>query len=155
MGAEKSRIRAQSEPLSMCKQQEEIEPNDERAIEFPGAKEESLRVLLKNTALKLDDVLEDFTCLEEMEKTRVVFWAELSRLDMAEDEERSSGKKEEDLGTLSVRRFKRAAMTRFANCVVELLNQVKLLNSRERPTVLKADSKEEELKMEAEEVKLI
>ena len=150
MGAEKSRIRAQSEPLSMCKQQEEIEPNDEKAMEFPGAKEESLRVLLKNTALKLDDVLEDFTCLEEMEKTRVVFWAELSRLDMAEDEERSSGKKEEDLGTLSVRRFKRTAMTRFANSV-GLLNQAKLLSSRERPAVLRADSKVGKVSSKSEE----
>ena len=131
-------------------QEEEVELIDEKADEVRAAKEESLRVLLKNTALKIDDVLEDFTGLEEMEKSRVLFWSELSRLDMAEDEERSSGKKEEDLGTLSVRRFKRTAMTRFANCV-GLLNQAKLLSSRERPAVLRADSKVGKVSSKSEE----
>ena len=69
---------------------------------------------MKSTALKIDDVLEDFTCLEDLERSHAVFWAELSRLDMAEDEERNSGKKEEELKYLSIRRFKRAAMTKFA-----------------------------------------
>ena len=78
------------ESLSMCKQEEEVELIDEKAAEVRAAKEESLRVLLKNTALRVDDVLEDFTSLEEMEKSKVLFWSELSRLDMAEDEEQAS-----------------------------------------------------------------
>ena len=105
------------ESLSICKQEEEVELIDEKADEVRAAKEESLRVLLKNTALKVDDVLEDFTSLEEMEKSRVLFWSELSRLDMAEDEEQSSCKRQEKLGILSIRRFKRVAVTRFAKCV--------------------------------------
>ena len=76
------------------------------------AKKESLRVLMRSTALRIDDVLEDFTCLEDMERSRIVFWAELSRLDLAEEEERNSGKKEEELKYLSIRRFKRAAMSK-------------------------------------------
>ena len=126
------------ESLSICKQEEEVELIDEKADEVRAAKEESLRVLLKNTALMVDDVLEDFTCLEDMEKTRLVFWAELSRLDKAEDEERGSGKRQKELGTLSIRRFKRDAMTRFAKCV-ELLNEAEMPELEEHLGELKTD----------------
>ena len=126
------------ESLSMCKQEEEVELINEKTAEVCAAKEESLRVLLKNTALMVDDVLEDFTCLEDMEKTRLVFWAELSRLDKAEDEERGSGKRQKELGTLSIRRFKRDAMTRFAKCV-ELLNEAEMPELEERLVDLKTD----------------
>ena len=127
-------------------QEEEVELIDEKADEVRAAKEESLRVLLKNTALRVDDVLEDFTSLEEMEKSRVLFWSELSRLDMAEDEEQSSGKKQEKLGFLSIRRFKRAAVARFAKCV-ELLNEAEMPVLEEchlKAKVVETSSKSEE-----------
>ena len=102
--------------------EETLVTNKFEETEPTHAKEESLRVLMRSTALKIDDVLEDFTCLEDRERSRIVFWAELSRLDMAEEEEQNSGKTEEELKYFSIRRFKRVAMTKFASCV-ELLNE--------------------------------
>ena len=108
--------------------EETLVTNKLEETEPTHAKEESLRVLMRSTALKIDDVLEDFTCLEDMERSQIVFWAELSRLDMAEEEEQNSGKTEEELKYFSTRWFKRAAMTKFARCV-ELLNEDELLDS--------------------------
>ena len=116
--------------------EETLVTNKLEETEPTHAKKESLRVLMRSTALKVDDVLEDFTCLEDMERSRIVFWAELSRLDLAEEEERNSGKKEEELKYLSIRQFKRAAMAKFARCV-ELLNEAKL---SEPEADLKADA---------------
>ena len=148
--------------------EETLVTNKLEETELTHAKDESLRVLMRSTALKIDDVLEDFTCLEDLERSHVVFWAELSRLDMAEDEERNSGKKEEELKYLSIRRFKRAAMSKFARCV-ELLNEVKLSESDSKADAVVGSQQQkhegvastvaeelmlEEHSKEAEEVKL-
>ena len=75
-------------------------------------------MLLKATALRIEDTLEEMT---EVESTRVKFWQQLDVLNTAEDEERASGKKQAELGQLSIRRFKQIAMLRFGNAIKKMM----------------------------------
>ena len=55
--------------------------------------------------------------MTEVESTRIKFWQVLDVLNKAEDEERASGKKQAELGQLSIRRFKHIAMLKFGNAI--------------------------------------
>ena len=116
--------------------EERVIAKDER--EMMIAREKSLLWLLKRTANKIDDILAEFTSLDDLHKTRMEFKAVLGALSFVETRERSSGKEEEELGYLSIKRFKRTALTRFGEAVV-LLNR---LVERECSPDLKADSEE-------------
>ena len=110
------------------------------------AREKSLLWLMKRTANKIDDVLSEFTSLDDLNNTRMELKAVLGMLSFAEDRERSSGKKSEELGYFSIKRFKRTAITRFGEAVVLLVERE---NSPDLN--LKADSEERcEVKLEAE-----
>ena len=93
-------------------------------------KEEKLARLLKVTAEHTEDTLEQ---IEDVEKARIEFYESLSQLDVLEDEERYGNYKEQELGNLSIRRFKRIAMQRLAGALVDFKARV------ERP---KAEVKE-------------
>ena len=94
-------------------------------------KNESLEMLLKATALRIEDTLEEMT---EVESTRVKFWQQLDVLNTAEDEERASGKKQAELGQLSIRRFKQIAMLKFGNAIKKM-NAEKSQEELRRSTV--------------------
>ena len=115
----------------MGKEAEESRPSS------AAAKDESLRKLLSSTEEKIDGILSDLSALEEVEKTRAEFWTVLCNLRLAQDEQRSSGKTKEELGDLSVKKFKQTAMTKFAN-LVEQLNS-KVPSSEGCPPDLKAE----------------
>ena len=70
-------------------------------------KEEELERLLKATAEGIDDAL---TQVEDIEQARIEFYEVLRELDEHEDAERSGGSKEQELGNLSIKRFKGMAM---------------------------------------------
>ena len=105
------------------------EPPDRLEVEesrpsSAAAKDESLRELLSSTKVKIDAILSDLSALEDVEKMRAEFWTVLCRLRQAQDEQKNSGKKEEELGDLSIRKFKQTAMTKFANSVEQLNSKV-------------------------------
>ena len=114
-----------------------------------AAKDESLRELLGSTEAKIDDILSGLSALEDVKKTNVEFWTVLCRLRLAQDEQESSGKKEEELGNLSIKKFKRMAMTKFANSVEQLNSKVP--SPEGRPPDLKADEVVEECLIRPEE----
>ena len=114
-----------------------------------AAKDESLRELLSSTEAKIDNILNGLSALEDVKKSSEEFWAVLCRLRLAQDEQRCSGKKEEELGDLSIRKFKRMAMTKFANSVEQLNSKVP--RPEGRPPDLKADEVEEECLVRPEE----
>ena len=82
--------------------------------------EESLSKLLQATAVQIENTLEEMT---EVESTRVKFWQVLDVLNIAEDEERASGKKQAELGQLSIRKFKQKAMLNFGNAIRRMNEQ--------------------------------
>ena len=82
-----------------------------------NTKEESLSKLLEATAVQVENTLKEMT---EVECTRVKFWQVLDVLNNAEDEERASGKKQVELGQLSIRKFKQEAMLNFGNAIRRL-----------------------------------
>ena len=84
-------------------------------------KEEELERLLKATAEGIDDAL---TQVEDIEQARIEFYEVLRELDEHEDAERSGGSKEQELGNLSIKRFKRMAMERFADAIIDFKAQV-------------------------------
>merc|ERR1719234_1548331 len=120
--------------------------NEKRCV---AAKDKSLRELLGSTETKIDDILSGLSALEDVKKTNVEFWTMLCRLRSAQDEQESSGKKEEELGDLSIRKFKRTAMTKFANSVEQLNSKVP--SPEVRLPDLKADEVEEECLVRPEE----
>ena len=87
---------------------------EEKLVKQADAKEESLRKLLKTTAVQVENTLEEMT---EVDSTRLKFWQVLDVLNIAEDEERVSGKKQTELGQLSIRKFKQEAMLNFGNAI--------------------------------------
>ena len=99
--------------------------------EKQDGKKECLAKLLKATALRIEDSLEE---MEDVEITRVGFWQGLDVLNNAEDEERASGKKQAELGQLSIRRFKQIAMLRFGNAIKKM-NAEKSQEELRRSTV--------------------
>ena len=122
------------------------EPPDKLEVEesrpsSAAAKDESLRELLSSTEEKVDGILSDLLALEEVEKTRAEFWTVLCNLRLAQDEQRSSGKTMEELGDLSVQKFKQTAMTKLANSVEQLNSKVP--SSEGCPPDLKAEVEEE------------
>ena len=84
-------------------------------------KEEELERLLKATAEGIDDAL---TQVEDIEQAGIEFYEVLRELDEHEDAERSGGSKEQELGNLSIKRFKGMAMERFADAIIDFKAQV-------------------------------
>ena len=84
-------------------------------------KEEALGRLLKATAERIHDAL---TQVEDIEQAQIEFYEVLRELDEHEDAERSGDSKEQKLGNLSIKRFKRMAMERFADTIIDFKAQV-------------------------------
>ena len=103
---------------------------EEKLVKQDG-KKECLAKLLKATALRIEDTLEEMT---EVESTRIKFWQVMDVLNNAEDEERASGKKQAELGQLSIRRFKQIAMLKFGNAIKKM-NAEKSQEELRRSTV--------------------
>ena len=103
---------------------------EEKLVKQDG-KKECLAKLLKATALRIEDTLEE---MMEVESTRIKFWQVLDVLNNAEDEERASGKKQAELGQLSIRRFKQIAMLKFGNAIKKM-NAEKFQEELRRSTV--------------------
>ena len=163
------------EPAEVLKEDAEAgEPPDRLEVEesrpsSAAAKDESLRELLSSTEVKIDAILSDLSALEDVEKMRAEFWTVLCRLRQAQDEQKNSGKKEEELGDLSIRKFKQMAMTKFANSVEQLNSKVPscppdlkaeveedcLIRPEEKQCEDAANIVEEELKLDAKEESLI
>ena len=108
-------------------------------------KEEELERLLKATAERLEDALAQ---VEDVEQTRIEFYEILDKLNVLEDLERSGGKKEKELGVLSIKRFKRISMQRFGDAIVDFKAQVKRAKAKE---VVEAEQKANLLEVESEE----
>ena len=102
--------------------------------------EESLRKLLEATAVQVDNTLEEMT---EVESTRVKFWQVLDVLNNAEDEERASGKKQVELGQLSIRKFKQEAMLNFGNAIRRLNAKKSHEEELRRSTVVEVRSQDD------------
>ena len=86
--------------------------------------------------------------VEDVEQTRIEFYEILDKLNVLEDLERSGGKKEKELGVLSIKRFKRISMQRFGDAIVDFKAQVKRAKAKE---VVEAEQKANLLEVESEE----
>ena len=109
-------------------------------------KEEELERLLKATAEGIDDAL---TQVEDIEQARIEFFEVLRELDEHEDAERSGGSKEQELGNLSIKRFKRMAMERFADAIIDFKAQVERSKAEaevEVGSLLEVKSEKQELR---------
>ena len=98
-------------------------------------KKEELARLLKITAERIEDTLEQ---IEDVEKARIEFYEALSQLDVLEDAERSGNCKEQELGNMSIRRFKRIAMQRLAGAIMNFKAQVEVVEGQ-KPEVEKQE----------------
>ena len=90
-------------------------------------KKEELARLLKITAVRIEDVLEQ---VEDIAEARIEFYEALSQLDVLEDAERSGNCKEQELGNMSIRRFKRIAMLRLAGAIMSFKAQVEVVEGQ-------------------------
>ena len=90
-------------------------------------KKDELARLLKITAVRIEDVLEQ---VEDIAEARIEFYEALSQLDVLEDAERSGNCKEQELGNMSIRRFKRIAMLRLAGAIMSFKAQVEVVEGQ-------------------------
>ena len=86
--------------------------------------EEELLRLLKATAEAVEDALEN---VEDLKKAIIDFYDALSKLDVVDDAERSGGRQEQELGILSIKRFKRIAMQKLTDTLIDFKDQVNFI----------------------------